>query len=330
MASTAAPLSSSCAAPGDSPESHVACAQEFINSDIPVVINGGLPGLGTATSETLATEGVPSLPLGNDFTEYFLPGTVVLDPGLPGLAQIFFVWAAAQGGLTEMTLFLGDDPAFLEFGPVLDLIAADNGITITETIPLGFEPDLSGPVSAANTDNPAWLFVLLDGAQCSAAASAVETVGYEGQVLANDLCMAEDIVSSGDLDGWAGALPSSALTADGADVDEINRIIDTYGGADAQTGGLAGWAMAAAQAGRDLLIAAGGADADRASVADAMATYSSTDLLGLADTVSCPGPGDWIAACNQAPLMVLVDGGQVTVPDGFVELDFTSLDFLLG
>ncbi|RZV47227.1 MAG: hypothetical protein EX269_05245 [Acidimicrobiales bacterium] len=315
---------------GDAPEGHIGCAQEFVNADdVHIVINGGFLSNSAASNEVLTGGGIPVLTLGNDFVDYLTPGVFTVDPGLPGLAQVFFVYAAENRGVTTATLFIADDPAFEPFIPVLEAIAGINGITVTETLKLGFEPDLTGPVSAADTANEGWLFVLADGAQCTAAAQAVATVGYEGQNFANDLCMSQDTIESGALDGWAGPVVSSAPTVDGPDVDEINRILETYGGDDVQTAGLAGWALGSTQVAAEVLAAAGGGDATRESALDALGTYSSTDVLGMADSVSCPGPGAWSGACNQAPLMVTVENSTFTAPDPFTQLDFTVLDFLL-
>jgi len=283
---------------GDSPESHVACVQQFANDDsVNIVINGGLPGLGTASNEGLSAESVPTIALGNDFPDYFAPGVVINDPGLPGLAQVFFVYASQNRGLTDMSLFIADDPAFLPFIPVLELIAEANGITLSESIPLGFEPDLTGPVSAANIDAEGWMFVLADGAQCSAAASAVATVGFEGQLFGNDLCLGEELVASGDIDGWAGPIVSAMPTTNGEDAEELAKIMESYAG-DTQLAGLAGWAFGSANMAADILSQAGAGDADRASVLSVME-------------------------------MATVENGALTAPDGFVQLDFTELDFLL-
>lgn len=316
-----------CAA-GDAPESHVGCAQEFVNDDsINLVISAGFLANSAAANDVLVGAGMPVLTLGNDFIDYLTPGVYTVDPGLPGLAQVFFVFAAGEG-IANGTLFIADDPAFEPFIPALQAIAGANGIDLSEVVPLGFEPDLTGPVSAANTDNEMWLFVLADGAQCTAAAAAVDTVGYAGRTFANDLCMSEDVVSSGALDGWSGPIVSSAPTVDGDDdVALINRILDEYGGSDAQNAGLSGWAFASAWVARDVLEAAG-ADATRESVAGVLGSYSSSDVPGL-NSVTCPGPSAWTGACNMAPLMVTVANGELTSPAGFVQLDFAELDFLL-
>jgi branched-chain amino acid transport system substrate-binding protein len=315
---------------GDAPEGHVGCAQGFVNDDdINLVINAGFLSNSAASSVVLTEGGVPVLTLGNDFVDYLTPGVFTIDPGLPGLAQVFFVYAAENRGVTTATLFIADDPAFEPFIPVLEAIAGINGITLTETVKLGFEPDLTGPVSAADPANEGWLFVLADGAQCTAAAQATATVGYEGQLFANDLCMSQDTIESGALDGWAGPVVSSAPTVDGDDVDEINRILDTYGNDDVQTAGLAGWALGSTQFAIEVLASAGADEATRESTLAALGTHSSSEILGMADSIACPGPGAWTGACNQAPLMVTVDGNSFTAPDPFTELDFTVLDFLL-
>ena len=316
---------------GDAVESHIACANEFVNADdVHVVINGGFLSNSIVSGTILAEAGVANLGLGNDFIDYLTPNLYNFDPGLPGLAQVFFVFAKNQRDVSTMTLFLADDPAIAPFEPALYAIGESNGITITETIYLGFEPDLTGPVSAADTSNDGWLFVLADGAQCTAAAAGAVTVGYGGHIFGNDLCLSQDLVESGAVDGWSGPIVSSAPTVDGgAEIDEINSILDTYGGAGVQTAGLAGWTLAQVYIARDLLTAGGGADATDESVLTALSTYSRSGIPGYPD-VSCPGPDPWLGACNTSPLMVTVVDGQMTAPDGFTFLDFSELNFLLG
>ncbi len=316
---------------GDAPESHVSCAQEFVNDDsINVVIAGGFGPNSAAASAVLTEAGVPTLTLGNDFVDYLTPGSYTFDPGLPGLAQVFFVFMSQTRGDETATLFIADDPAFEPFIPALEAIGDANGVAVNEVVPLGFEPDLTGPISAANTENDAWLFVLADGSQCTAAASAAATVGYEGNLYANDLCTSEDVVSAGDLDGWSSAIVSSAPTTDGGEgVDLINRVLATYAEGDVQNAGLTGWAVANTYVARDLLTKSGGADATRESVLASLEDYSISGVPGMPETMSCPGPSVWTGACDMAPLMVAIDGGELTSPDGFVQLDFSELDFLL-
>ncbi len=315
---------------GDGPESHVACAQRFVNADdIHIVVNGGI-GTNTAASGAIMAEaGLASMPLGNDFVEYLTPGVYSFEPGIPGLSQVLFVYSAA-GGATSATLFLYDDPSVEVFVPAFKAIAADNGIDMNQHIPVGFEPDLTGPIAAADTSNDVWMFVLADGAQCQAAANAAKSIGYDGPILTLDSCMQVDVLSTGDLDGWVAPMVSSAPTIDGgADVEVINHIFDTYGSAEAHGAGLGGWALGNVMIAREVLIAAGGADAtDESVIATFDGGFTSDTILGFPE-VSCPGPDPWIGACNTAPLMVTVDGTDLIAPDGFFPLDFTELNFLL-
>ena len=315
---------------GDGPESHLACAQRFVNDDdIHIVVNGGIGTNTGASGAVMAEAGLASMPLGNDFGEYLTPGVYTFEPGIPGLSQVLFVYSAA-GGATSATLFLYDDPSVEVFVPAFQAIAADNGIDMNQHIPVGFEPDLTGPISAADMSNDVWMFVLADGAQCQAAANAAKLIGYDGPILTLDSCMQVDVLATGDLDGWVAPMVSSAPTIDGgADVEVINHIFDTYGSADAHGAGLGGWALGNVMIAREVLIAAGGADAtDESVIATLDSGFTSNTILGFPE-VSCPGPAPWIGACNTAPLMVTVDGTDLTAPDGFFPLDFTELNFLL-
>ena len=315
---------------GDGPESHVACAQRFVNDDdVHIVVNGGIGTNTGASGAVMAEAGLASMPLGNDFGEYLTPGVYTFEPGIPGLSQVLFVYSAGLGAASA-TLFLYDDPSVEVFVPAFEAIAADNGIDMNQHIPVGFEPDLTGPISAADMTNDVWMFVLADGAQCQAAANAVKSIGYEGPILTLDSCMQVDVIGTGDLDGWIAPMVSSAPTIDGgADVELINHIFDTYGSAAAHGAGLGGWALGNVMIAREVLIAAGGADAtDESVIATLDGGFTSDTILGFPE-VSCPGPAPWIGACNTAPLIVTVAGTDLTGPDGFFPLDFTQLNFLL-
>ena len=127
---------------------------------------------------------------------------------------VFPVFAKESRDVSTMTLFVADDPGIEPFVPALEAIATGNDITINEVIRLGFEPDLTGPISAADTSNDGWLFVLADGAQCTASAAATATVGYEGSLFANDLCAGQRCPRP-HLDRRGGAPPGAVLRPGG-------------------------------------------------------------------------------------------------------------------
>ena len=315
---------------GDAPESHIECAQQFTNADdIHYVINGGVGVTTVASNALLAENGKPVATVGNDLTDYATPGLVSFDAGFLGIVQGVFGFASDQG-ITTMSMFFPDDPALEPFVGLLQAIAAENGINLDDVILLGLEPDLLGPISAANADNEAWFFGVNDPASCTAAAPAVKTVGYEGLVISNSLCLFEDLVTSGEIDGWFGQLDSFFQAADAGDeVEEVGRILDQYGNDDAElTAAQSGWSVANILIAVDVLEQAGGAEATDASVLDVLSTYSNSDLPGFPD-VSCPGAGLYFGACNNSVAIIEVSDGAISKGAGFVELDFTKLEFLL-
>ncbi len=311
---------------GDTPESAIGCAQEFVNDDTIQIVWAGT--LNTpAVAETMVAAGKPVLSIGNDIPDFLTPGQYTLDPGVLGQAQGVFQVAAQQLDAGTATLFVADDPAFDGFVPVLELLAEGQGITIDQIIRLGFEADLTGPVSAASQDSDTWIFVLADGAQCGAAANAATSLGFEGEVIGNDLCISEELVESGGVEGWYAPLSSAAPVTGTDDYDEIGRIIETYA-PETQRAGFAGLTMGAMQVAYDVLSAAGGPDATAESVAAELDAYSSDDVLGF-PAISCPGPGSFVSACHTDPIVVQAVDGELVSPGGFLDIDYSIFEPLL-
>ena len=79
---------------GDAPESHVACAQQFVNDDkVRIVINAGL-GTNTAASNAILKEGgVATFTIGNDIGESTTEGIYAFDSGALGVVQAAFAHA---------------------------------------------------------------------------------------------------------------------------------------------------------------------------------------------------------------------------------------------
>ena len=311
---------------GDAPESSIACAQQFANADdVPIVVQVTLNS--PATNETLANAGVVGLNYFVDFGDVLTPGIFSADPGLLGFPQAVYAHAAANGAETT-TLLIADDPLYETFIPVIEAIAAFNGITLTETIKLGFEPDLTGSISAADTGTGAWFFLLADGGQCQASATGSNTVGYEGLIYSLENCLNTHLVETGDFDGWIAPVVSSAPTIDGMGQAEANGILETYGAADAAGTATGGWVLGNMFIAREALIAAGGADATSESLIEAMNSFSTANAVGFPE-IACPGPSFWVGACNPSPLMVGVSGTD-RVSLGYVDVDYSIFDAFLG
>jgi len=311
---------------GDTPESAISCAQEFVNDDTVHVVWAGT--LNTpAVAEVLTAAGKPMLSLGNDIPDFLTPGQYTIDPGLFGQAQGVFQVAAEQLSAATATLFVADDPAFDAFVPVLEILAEGQNISIDQTIRLGFEADLTGPVSAASLDSDVWIFVLADGSQCGAGAKAANSLGYEGNIIGNDICISEELVSSGGIDGWYSPLSSAAPVVGSDDYEEIGRIIDTYSPG-TQRAGFSGLTIGAMQVAYEVLSEAGGVDATDESVAEILEAFSSSDILGFPE-ISCPGPGAFVSACHTDPIVTQAVNGALESP-GFLEIDYAIFEPLLG
>jgi hypothetical protein len=311
---------------GDTPESAIGCAQEFVNDDtIQVVWSGTLNT--PAVAETMVPAGKPVLSIGNDIPDFLTAGQYTLDPGVLGQAQGVFQLAAEQLSAGTATLFVADDPAFDGFVPVLELLAAGQNITIDQIIRLGFEADLTGPVSAGSEESDTWIFVLADGAQCGAAANAATSLGFEGEVIGNDLCISEELVESGSVDGWYAPLSSAAPVTGTEDYDEIGRILDTYAPGTQRTG-FTGLTIGAMQVAYDVVSAAGGPDATAEAVAAELEAYSSDQILGF-PAIGCPGPGSFVSACHTDPIVVQAVDGELISSGGFIEIDYSIFEPLL-
>ncbi len=311
---------------GDTPESAIGCAQEFVNDDTIQVVWAGT--LNTpAVAETMVGSGKPVLSIGNDIPDFLTQGQYTIDPGVLGQAQGVFQVAAEQLDAGTATLFVADDPAFDAFVPVLELLAAGQNITIDQIIRLGFEADLTGPVSAASQDSDTWIFVLADGAQCGAAANAATSLGFEGEVIGNDLCISEELVESGSIEGWYAPLSSAAPVTGTDDYDEIGRILDTYAPGTQRTG-FTGLTIGAMQVAYDVLSVAGGPEATAEAVTTELDAYASDEILGF-PAIGCPGPGSFVSACHTDPIVVQAVDGELVSPGGFLDIDYTIFEPLL-
>lgn len=323
------PMEAVLCATDDTVASAVACADEFANADdVHLVIESTTNP--TAIADVLAAAGKPLLVGGVDMANMFKPGVFVMEPGAAGIAQAIFSYAGSDMGVTHLTVFLAADPAIESFKPVLDLIAAEAGMTIDAYVSLPFgEADFAGLIAAGIADESDGLAMIVAPPQCAPAGQALEDLAIDLPVVTAELCLIEEVVSTGAVNGWYSGTQSVAPVVDGGpDADEITRILTSYGdGAD--SGGLAGLGVGYAWIAHDVLEQAGAGEATDASVMQVLSTYTSSDVLGF-DEISCPGPGSFVAACNVSTLIVRVHDSEIHDAGGFVESDLSIFEVLLG
>jgi ABC-type branched-subunit amino acid transport system substrate-binding protein len=311
----------------DTAASATACAARFAaDDDIHLVMESTTNP--AAIADVLVPAGKALLAGGVDLGNTLRPGVSVMEPGTAGIADALFTFAATDLGVTHQTVFLADDPAIAGARPVIELIAANAGMTV-DFVTLGFADDLTGPISqgiAAGSDGLA--FVIAPN-QCAPVGEALDALAIDLPVVVAELCITDEMVDSGLADGWYAGTQSVAPVVDGGwEATQIRNILDQYGdGAD--SGGLAGLGVGFTWIARDVLGQAGGARATDASVRRVLSTYASDGVLGF-DRVSCPGPAPFVGACNASTLMVQVDGGEIHDAGGFRRTDFTIFQALLG
>lgn len=311
---------------GDTPESVIACAQEFANDDaVKIVLMGTVNA--AAGNDTLVGVGKPVLTLVSDVGDITTPGVWAFDPGSPVLAAGLLAFSANELGATTFGLLGADDPSTAEvLVPLLDAVAEPLGLTRAgDAITVPLEGDPAGPVKVAADVAADVLLAVVDASQCVPIADAASSLGLAIPKIAADTCMTNEVISSGSLDGWYGISVCEAPIAPDKRTDAtFSHIVQTYGSSDPRLNSSFGcWAVANVIVAAEVLTRAGGEAATNDSIARALGTYSSDDLPAY-PPVSCPGPPPFIGACLRTATIVRIEGNEA-VPEALVPVDLTRL-----
>lgn len=311
---------------GDTPESVIACAQEFANDDgVRIVLMGTVNA--AAGNDTLVGVGKPVLTLVSDMRDITTPGVWAFDPGSPVLAAGLLEFSANELGATTFGLLGADDPSTAEvLVPLLDALAEPLGLTRAgDPITVPLEGDPAGPVKLAADNAADVLLAVVDASQCVPIADAADSLGLSIPKIAADTCMTSEVISSGSLDGWYGISVCEAPIAPDRRTDgTFSHIVRTYGDGDPRLDSSFGcWAVANVIVAAEVLAEAGGAGATNDSIAQALDAYSS-DSLPAYPPVSCPGPAPFLGACLRTATIVRVEGNEA-VPEALVPVDLTRL-----
>lgn len=312
----------------ETPASAAACAQRFASDDdVHLVIESTTSPL--AIADVLVPAGKALLAGGVDPRIYPRTGVFVMEAGHPGAADALFTYGATDVGISHLTVFYTNDPALAAFRPLVDFVTARAGIVVDAYVPIEYDDtDVTATIAGGLHPSSDGIAMIIVPPHCTPATQALQTLEIDLPVLAAELCLLDDIVSSGVTDGWYVGQQSLLPVADGGwEAARYRRILDRYGDGDAETGGFAGIGVGYTWIARDVLRRAGGGRATDASVLRVLSTYSSDDVPGYAE-VSCPGPEPFAPACYTTTLMIQARQGELR-DVGWYDTDFTIFKDLL-
>lgn len=189
-----------------STEGSTACAQRFVQAEVPAVL-GGIDVFGTGI-ETLADNDIPYLggiPVSDQSVTN--PISYQWSGGIWGASVAFAAHSARELGASRAAIVYG------EFGPItqaaefgrdtLEALGADEVQLIPHPI---VSTDLTSPIQAAASNDPDVVFVLTADTGCKAAFDAVQTVGLEAQMFYVGACASPNIIAQATPEQTNGAI----------------------------------------------------------------------------------------------------------------------------
>jgi branched-chain amino acid transport system substrate-binding protein len=215
-----------------SAEGSTACAQRFVDAEVPVVL-GGIDVFGTAI-DVLADNGVPyagGIPISTQSVQ--LPNSFQWSGGTWGATVAFAHHASEELGAQRVSIVYG------EFGSIAQ--SAEYGASVLERAGVEVQlvpypivsTDVSSPLQAAASSDPDAIFMLAADAGCAGGFDAIRALEVAAQKYFVGACAAPTIIESVDVAATDGTIfniegPISTTTAD-PDIDLYNGVILTYG-----------------------------------------------------------------------------------------------------
>jgi branched-chain amino acid transport system substrate-binding protein len=179
-----------------SPEGSTACAQQFVEDGIPVVL-GGIDVFGNGI-DTLAGNGVPyvgGIPVSTQSVRS--PVSFQWSGGTWGATVAFAEYAATELEADSVAIVYGD------FGPIADSAHYGErtlqrlGVENVQLVPYPITAtDLTSPLQAAESGEPDAVFLLAADTGCKGGFDAVETVGLDATMFYVGACASPNIVAA--------------------------------------------------------------------------------------------------------------------------------------
>ena len=189
-----------------SPEGSTACAQAFVEAEVPVVL-GGIDVFGDGLA-TLADNDIPfvgGIPVST--SSVTSPASYQWSGGTWGATIAFAHHAATEVKADRVTI------VYPEFDPTTDgarrgeRVLKEAGVSEVQLIPYPIvATDLSSPIQAAASTNPDALILLAADMGCQGAFDGVATTGVEAQVYLVGACAAPAIIDQADPESADGTI----------------------------------------------------------------------------------------------------------------------------
>ncbi len=312
---------------GDTPETTVACAQQFINDPsiklVIVVSDNDTPAYTILNKAGIATLGTAFA--ANDWT---YKNVYSFDLGL-GVLAVPILEASLQH-VNRMVIACTNDPGYTPLCDVMQKLGQEHGIKMAKQILIDpNEADFTGTVAELQADKGDAIYALTYPTQCLPLANSLKAANVNVKVFTFDVCVNKQSVGASAYNGWYFQFSSrlSQTVSRSSTVVAAQRILAKYGSKDTSQFGFASLAMVSTLSARDMFVAAGGAKATRTDVAKAAAGYHHS--YGFYPPISCPGPAPFIGACVTSALELRQQGKQIVPVGGYETPDLAPFKAFL-
>jgi len=312
---------------GDDPESTQACAQQYANDDaVTWVFPMAIPN-SDAMFQVLNEAGKPMV--GHalwDIPDSVQPDLYSADPGVLPMATVLMEYLVVDLGMESIGIVTTDSPFGRDTADFIGFLLGEYGATTQAVFYGEGTADYLPAFAAIDLDAvDALMFLPFTLAECTPAAEALTTLGWEKPIIATDFCAAESFAESGIFEDWLYVNPTSALVDGDPDRDLLVDIFAEYGNGVKADGWVVNTALMtfwAIEVLEDAYVLAGSEDIGAEHIRQAAEAWSGHLTLGP-DTLDCPGAGGFSATCNSAALITVLQDGKFVDQTGWRFVDMS-------
>jgi branched-chain amino acid transport system substrate-binding protein len=305
-----------------SPEGSTACAQQFVQEGVEVVL-GGIDVFGNGI-DTLDDNGIPyigGIPVSPQ--SVVSPNSFQWSGGTWGAAVAFAYHAATVEKAEKVAIIYG------EFGSIADGAAYGEttlknlGVDEVQLVPYPIlATDLTSPLQAAAAGDPDAVFLLAADTGCKSAFDGVQTVGLEATMYYVGACAAPKIVDEAGPDKTDGAFFNVEQEINGDDPDPAlyNAVVEAYGnGLDPIGAGTVSF-RSFMNLYRVLREVGGDAVSSEAIIASLESQVDAPSFMGHSSTCDHQQLQGLPSTCAPQQVIAEMEGGDLTQVGGWVDV----------